>query len=281
MQRGVPLCILNLLIYWYSNLTSVVKWNGSYSFSFSVGSGVRQGGVLSPHLFAIYVNDLILQLRKLNVGCYIVDIFVACIVYADDICLLAPCRSSLQLLLDTCESYGLSWCLSYSPSKSKLMHFGKVETKPTITMYGNSLDYTREYKYLGVVVVAGKAFSSSHVAPLIKFRSAANTVLNVQRRPSENVLMMLLYSTCVPIMTYAFEVVPYSAKQIQSLNVALNDCIRRIFGYNRWESVRYLRLNMGYPSITDIFHRRKANFMKNIPHIGNPTLNALEKLSLF
>ena len=134
---------------------------------------------------------------------------------------------------------------------------------------------------LRVVIVAGKTFSCSHIAPLIKFRSAANTVLNVQRQPSETMLMMLLFSTCVPIMTYAIEVVPYSAKQIHSLNVALNDCIRRIFGYNRWENVRFLRISMGYPSITDIFHRRKANFSKKMPHIGNPTLHALDKLSLY
>ena len=112
--RGVPLCILDILIYWYLNLTSVVKWNGCFSFSFTVQSGVRQGGVLSPHIFAIYVDDLISALQKLNVGCHIIDIFLACIVYADDICLLAPCRSSLQLLLDT----GFSLCITYKPTRS-------------------------------------------------------------------------------------------------------------------------------------------------------------------
>ena len=169
IQRGVPLCSLNLLIYWYSNLTSVVKWNDIYSFSFSVDSGVRQGGVLSPHLFAIYVNELILKLRKLKVGCHVIDIFLASIVYADDICLIAPCRSSLQLLLDTCEKYGLSWCLTYNPSKSRIMQFGNDEMKSNFTMYGNSLQCVNEYKYLGVIIVAGKSFSTSHTNPLIKF----------------------------------------------------------------------------------------------------------------
>ena len=136
-----------ILVQWYSNLTSVVRWNSSLSYSFSVKSGVRQGGVLSPHLFAIYVDDLILSLRQLKVGCHIADLFVACIVYADDICLLAPSRSGLQLLLDTCESYGLSWCLSYNPSKSKVLHFGKDTFSPQIMMYGSSLNFTKEYKY--------------------------------------------------------------------------------------------------------------------------------------
>ena len=65
IKRGIPLCFINLLIYWYSNLTSLVKWNGTYSDIFHVSSGVRQGGVLSPHLFAIYIDDLIAELRKL------------------------------------------------------------------------------------------------------------------------------------------------------------------------------------------------------------------------
>ena len=130
MKRDIPLCFLNLLIYWYSNLTSMVKWNGVFSETFHVYSGVRQGGVLSPRLFAVYIDDLIVQLRNLKIGCHLIDLFLACIVYADDICLLAPCRSALQLLLDTCVAYGLTWCLTYNPSKSKMMYFGKGGQSP-------------------------------------------------------------------------------------------------------------------------------------------------------
>ena len=279
MERKVPLCILNILVYWYSNLTSIVKWNGFFSYSFAVKSGVRQGGVLSPHLFAIYVNDLITHLRSLHVGCHIFDLFLGCIVYADDICLLAPTRSALQLLLNSCESYGVNWCLSYNPSKSKVMQFGKEKMNPSLFMYNRPLSFTCEYKYLGVNVVAGKNFSTSHVGPLIKFRSSANTVLNVHRKPSENISMKLLYSICVPTMMYACEVTNLNSRQMQSFNVALNDCIRRIFTYNRWESVRFLRISMGYPSVTDIcFHRRTA-FFKAMPLTRNPTLLAISKLN--
>ena len=164
----------------------MVKWNCACSFSFSVPSGVRQGGVLSPLLFAIYVDDLILALRKLNVGCHIIDLFLSCIVYAGDMCLIAPSRSALQLLLDTCEHYGLIWCLSYNPSESRIMHFGEDISRPTFTMYGNVLDHTKEYEYLGVVIVAGNTFSVSQLTPLIRLRSAANTILHAQRLSSGN-----------------------------------------------------------------------------------------------
>ena len=169
VRRGVPLCVLRILKYWYSNLNSVVKWNNVISFSFSVRSGVRQGGVLSPHLFSIYVDDLIVTLRKLRIGCYIGDIFVASIVYADDICLLAPCRSVLQTLLDECEKYGIQWCLTYNPSKSKIMLFGKHCTFTALKMYGKDLESVEQCKYLGVTIFAGRSFTVSETKFLRSF----------------------------------------------------------------------------------------------------------------
>ena len=116
--------------------------------------------------------------------------FLACIVYADDICLLAPCRSALQLLLNTCETYGLQWCLSYNPLKSKVMFFGKGNQSSTFTMYGKNLEFVDRYKYLGVTVLAGPCFSTSHLKPLINFRSSANTVLNVNCKPFEYYILL-------------------------------------------------------------------------------------------
>ena len=69
MQRGIPLCFLNVIIYWYLNMSSVVKWNNVISRSFRVTSGVRQGGILSPRLFVVYEDDLIIALRQSGIGC--------------------------------------------------------------------------------------------------------------------------------------------------------------------------------------------------------------------
>ena len=93
-----------------------------------------------------------------------------------------------------------------------------------------------------------------------------------------NVLISMLYATCVPHLTYASDVILYSAAQMQPLNVALNDCIRRIFTYNRWESVRFLRLSFGYPSLIEIFESRSRKFLKQLSKLGNTTLECLHKL---
>ena len=76
-------------MYWYLNSTSAVKWNDCLSRSFKVTSGVRQGGILSPRIFVVYVDDLLIRLRKSGVGCHIIGQFVAAIMYADDLVFLS------------------------------------------------------------------------------------------------------------------------------------------------------------------------------------------------
>ena len=110
---------------------------------------------------------------------------------------------------------------------------------------------------------------------------STNTILNVLNKPSENVLMMLLYSNCVPILTYGCEVKRPNGREITSLDVALNDCTRKIFGFRRWESTRELRKSLGYESITEILAMRNFRFLNGIAisWTGNSVLIQLESLS--
>ena len=87
IERDVPSCFIQVLRNWYSKQISFVRWNGVLSQSFDVFCGVRQGGVLSPFLFNIYVDDLITRLGCVGAGCNVCGIFFGCIIYADDLLL--------------------------------------------------------------------------------------------------------------------------------------------------------------------------------------------------
>ena len=72
------------------------------SDSFKICNVVRQGGILSPKLFSVYVDDLSATLINSKVGCHIDEHCINHVMYADDICLMAPIPGALQLLIDIC-----------------------------------------------------------------------------------------------------------------------------------------------------------------------------------
>jgi len=77
----------------YTNHVTRVSWNGICSCSFAVGSGVKQGGMISAILFSIYIDSLQGALRNSGFGCYIGHMFLGALAYADDIVLLVPTYS--------------------------------------------------------------------------------------------------------------------------------------------------------------------------------------------
>lgn len=104
----------------------MVRWNGKIGrpIPFPVLCGVRQGGILSPLLFAVYVDDLISSLRQCGCGVSVGNLFVGCVVYADDIALLSVSCFGLQKLLHACKEYSVQWDIKFNPVKSQIASFG-------------------------------------------------------------------------------------------------------------------------------------------------------------
>jgi len=66
-----------------------VRWENVFSAGFHLQCGVRRGGVLSPVLFAVYVNSLIEMSRQSGYGCYVDSLIVGCVIYVDYLLLVS------------------------------------------------------------------------------------------------------------------------------------------------------------------------------------------------
>ena len=63
-------------------------------------------------------------------------------------------------------------------------------------------------------------------------------------------------------------------------NVAINNAIRRIFGFRYWQSIRQMREFYGYDSVEILFAKAKKRFFNSMVGHGNVVLRLLGGLSL-
>ena len=124
------------------------------STPFNVTNGVKQEGIVSPLLFCIYLDGLLLALRDSKVGCY-----VGALAYADDVTLLAPTARAMRIQLKICDEYSEKFRIVFNATKSACMVVGKkVRHWPDSGKYfsinGTNISLVKEYCHLGHIITA-------------------------------------------------------------------------------------------------------------------------------
>ena len=166
------------------------------------------------------------------------------------------------------------------------MVFGKastmINTVSPLLLGGNSLEFVTSTKYLGFYIVAGLSFGLSVTEDLCKFYGAINSVLTVLTKPKEQVLMKLLYTNCVPMLSYGAAIKDhiFNAKEKHLFNVAVNNAVRRIFSFRRWQSIRQLCEFFHYNSIEVIFAKARKRFTMSLTTHPNRVLRFLSTLEV-
>ena len=152
-KRNAPMYIIRILIFWYTSQTMYVLWNNTMSTGFNVSNGVRQGGILSPYLFCIHVDEISKMLNKVHVGCFVGTMLVNHLMYADDLVLLSPSAAGLSILLSICSTYGIEYDVMYNSTKRNILVFRSRLLKNVhvleFEINNTAIDRVPIYKYLG------------------------------------------------------------------------------------------------------------------------------------
>ena len=193
-----------LLAYWYSHQQVFVRWQGNYSESFNIGRGVRQGGMLSPFLFKLYVRDMIKMVVGSEIGCNIAGCFVNILAYADDMVLLAPSWRGLQRLLNIIEEAAVAIDMCFNTNKTVCMIFSPCnryktvsESFPQFRLAGNNISFVPMFKYLGHLI-DNKLLDDADVHREIKcLFTRTNIMIRRFSRCSLSVKLRLFRSYCI------------------------------------------------------------------------------------
>ena len=209
---------------------------------FTTYNGVRQGGILSPKWISLYIDDLSLLLREINVGCHIDSICVNHLFYADDLCLMAPSAVGLQLLISVCEKYGVDHDILYNPIKSKCMTIlpsGYRLKIPSVKLNSIDLVYTNCIKYLGVLL-SSKLDDNADIARQIRcLYTSSNILFSKFAYCTQSVKLHLLESFCLSFYCASLWCT-FTKHNMSKIRVAYNNVFRKLLRYRKYESASYM-----------------------------------------
>ena len=159
-------------------------------------------------------------------------------------------------MIDSCTEFCHKFFLSFNAKKSKVMLFGKkgVDLPKPLSLSGSNIDYVDEWKYLGTTLKSGFHLCFAARPDIASFFRATNSLVHSLPGVHEHVLVSLIYQNCVPILSYACAVKEFSATDMSNCDVAVNNALRRAFGFSRWESIRTLREMFGLKSLYKVFN---------------------------
>ena len=95
IETTLPPLVTRVLIFVYQRQYAWARWGNQKSSEFGILNGTRQGLVLSPALFTVYVQELLDRLKAMGTGCHIGATFLGAVAWADDFLLTAPTRGAM------------------------------------------------------------------------------------------------------------------------------------------------------------------------------------------
>lgn len=154
-SEGIKGKFLSLLKSMYDSLLSCVRVNGEYSEFFECPQGVRQGCVLSPNLFSLFINQLASQINEtgrhgIQMLPGLIELFI--LLFADDVALLSTTVYGLQNQLNLLKVCCDNLQLNVNKDKTKIMVFrkgGHLSKNEKWYYEGNQLEVVNKYCYLG------------------------------------------------------------------------------------------------------------------------------------
>ena len=164
LSYGINGKVLDVIKSLFAKVKSCVRGQDSLTNLFSFHRGVRQGCLLSPLLFTLFLNDLDSKINAVSTGVRLGDRNICTLLYADDIFLLANSGDDLQSQLNELNQFCLSINMEINTSKTKIMVMRKNKKKSKackIWKFGDKeIKDCNEYKCLGVTFKFNGSYSA-------------------------------------------------------------------------------------------------------------------------
>ena len=270
IEKDICPIIIRFIMNSYLISKSLVKWNNTESSSFSLNNGVKQGAVLSAPLFALYINDLLVQLNTSKKGCHIGHMSTNAFGYADDIVILSPTCKALRVLIEICEKYANEHLIKFNPDKCTLLIFSDPNfciKNINITISGSKIKIVENEKHLGHIFQnLENKINFNNVIRDIKVRT--NVIINQFKPISWIAKVKVFLSQCSAL--YGCHLWNLDDNKVKELHTAWNVSCRKVLGIDPRTRTHLLSHLMNSMTIENIImHRMSSFFLNGLNHPNN------------
>ena len=220
-----------------------MRFGNALSRPWMICNGVRQGGVLSSIFFNLYIDSVLSNISRMKIGCKLGFISSNIIAYADDVVLLAPSASGLQLLIDNFCNLLSSLDLQVNINKTKCMIFNlKPKENPVklFTVYEKPVEIVYTFKYLGFYIQNNMRDSEDIASARGKFYRDFNCILRKFSYVNKDVLLYFFRQYCLQF--YSAELWMSSRcvlGQLKQFGIGYHKAVKKIMNLSTHESNHY------------------------------------------
>ena len=266
LSNGISGKYFNILKSMYKNAKSRVK--SHLGKIFEKMKGVLQGGVLSPTLFKLFLNDISSYLDK-NKGVTVGDIIICYILFADDLILVSETSTGLQKLIDGLENYCEQWEVLVNLTKTKISIFNKRYADPNAKVHfkfnNTEIIQTECYEYVGITFSTNKpTFKANYQC--VRDKSLRATYLarkllhnSIGNNAPISTQIKIFHTQIRPIFEYGCGIL-YPCSKIKLLEAVQTEYLKRALDIKRQTS------NIAVHGETGRFHLQLRQIELQIRH---------------
>jgi len=283
-EYGVQGKLLKAVQALYNVSRSYVRTGGEVSDSFDVRIGLRQGCVLSPLLFSIFI-DRIMRVANLQGGVLYdfnkqEDYRINCLMFADDLVLLAESQQQLQANLTrfglACEDSGMR----ISVPKTEVVVFARKHIPCHLTWKDAVIKQSRQFKYLGTIFTESGEKRTEILERVKKANSAVNALVMPifgSKAVSRKAKLAIHKSVIRPILIFAHEVWNGCNNLLSMIRAVDMRCLRKILGVTMFDRIKNARIcaELGVKDIVHVIKGSQCRWMGHVARMKNYRLAKL------
>ncbi len=281
-DKGLSPLIIRIIMKMYLSGSAQVRWDGCTSTMFNVTNGVKQGSVISPLFFTLYVDELVNRLQHSGFGCRIGNKYYGIVIYADDIFLLSPTAFGLQKMLNMCNSFAKERGLLFNAKKTQCIVFHQKHqvNYDNVQMFLNNdlLKWHTDVIHLGHNFNCCLNFSKDVNMKKGSFIQCVNELCSEFgfAHPACKMKLLQMYGSSF----YGSNLWDFYCKEFISLGKTWNVGVRRIYNLPAHTHCRYLPHICKSHHVSHMLKCRFIKFMESNVKSSNDHVNFLARMCI-